>query len=65
MKFFTAASICLTVFGALSQAAAVEKKDVATDIAKEILADIEAAASCAGCEVCPDVFLCPKSLSTS
>ena len=57
MKFLTAASICLTVFAALSQAAAVEKKDLATDIAKEILTDIEAAASCAGCEVRTDFFL--------
>jgi sphingomyelin phosphodiesterase len=44
---FSSALYALAVAGSLSQAAVVEKKDLASDI----WADIESAADCAACEV--------------
>jgi sphingomyelin phosphodiesterase len=53
---FSAALYALAVAGSLSEAAVVEKKDLAS----EIWADIESAASCAACEVRKQGFFNPS-----
>jgi hypothetical protein len=51
---FSSALYALAVAGSLSQAAAVEKRDLASDI----WSDIESATTCAACEVSKTSFRC-------